>query len=321
MKRIPRAALRMLSPPGRRARLMILTFHQVPGEPDPIQKDVPHVAIFARQMEWLAEFCTVLPLSEAVKRLREGTLPSSAACITFDDGYADNLTVAAPILKELGLPATFFITVGAVEQGIMWNDLVIEGIRQARGDLDLKDIGYGHHRLVDEAAQRDSVRRVISQLKYQPLEERLSIAKRIFSRAASDEAPPRLMMTEEQVSELCVLGFDIGAHTVNHPILMELPQDDARREIEASRDWVTSVTGRPPESFAYPNGRPNTDFNSEHESMVREAGFSLAVSTRWSSATSTSSQFSLPRIAPWEQQRLGFWLRLAKTTARSYVGT
>jgi peptidoglycan/xylan/chitin deacetylase (PgdA/CDA1 family) len=271
------------------------------------------------QMEWLADLCNVLPLPEAAERLQEGTLPSRAACITFDDGYANNLEIAAPVLKRLDLPATFFITAAAVERGIMWNDLVIEGIRRARGDLDLQDIGYGRHGLVDDGARRAAIQAVITELKYQPLSERLCIAERIFSRAA-DEVPPRLMMNTKQVAELGAMGFDIGAHTMNHPILKVIPPDDARREIEESRDWVARVVGRPPKSFAYPNGRPDTDFNSEHEGMVRNAGFSVAVSTRWASATRDGSRFSLPRITPWERQRWGFWQRLAKTMARSYIG-
>ena len=313
-----RTILSILSPTGSRARLMILTFHQIPQGPDPIQSGLPHGAVFANQMRWLEYFCNVISLPEAAEHLREGTLPARAACITFDDGYANNLDVAAPILKKFGLPATFFITAGAVENGIMWNDLVIEGIRRGHGDLDLEDILCGRHKLADDIARHKAIQAVIGQLKYRQVGERFAIACEVFFRAAGHDQP-RLMMTAEQVSELAALGFDIGAHTVNHPILNELSSAEARREIEESRDWVEQVTGKKPLSFAYPNGRPGIDFAHEHEEMVREAGFSVAVSTRWACARRADSPFSLPRFTPWERKKRAFSQRLIKAAIQSYV--
>lgn len=313
-----RTVLGLLSPGGRRARLMILTFHQVPREPDPIAPGLPSTDVFAAQMRWLADICNVLPLPAAAQRLRDNELPARAACVTFDDGYADNHDVAAPILADLGLTGTFFITGGAIEQGIMWNDLVIEGLRRAQGDLDLTDLGFSRLTLTDAASRRAAINATISALKYQQLAPRWRTAEAIFMRATGD-APPRLMMTREQIAALAAQGHDIGAHTINHPILKELAANDARQEIEASRDWVADVTGTKPVSFAYPNGKPGTDFDASHEAMVREAGFRVAVSMRWACATHRESQYALPRFTPWERDRRGFWARLTRTAVRSYL--
>src|SRR6185295_12429728 len=95
-----------------RGRLLILTYHRVRPEPDGLITDNAHAAGFRRQMQVLARAFAVLPLIEAVERMLAGTLPSRAVCITFDDGYADNAEVAAPILADFGLPATFFIATG-----------------------------------------------------------------------------------------------------------------------------------------------------------------------------------------------------------------
>ena len=315
-----RALLAMLSPSGPRAQLIILTFHQVPREHDSISPTLPHAGLFAEQMRWLTDCCNVLPLSEAAEQFRERRLPSRAACITFDDGYADNFDVAAPILAKAGLPATFFVTGGAVEQGIMWNDLVIEGIRHANGDLDLSDLGFGTYRLEDDKSRMAAINDTIAKLKYQQLDCRWDIARSIFARAAKGE-PPRLMMTKEQVAALAAQGFDIGSHTINHPILKELSAADGRHEIEASRDWVADVTGRRPTTFAYPNGKPGVDFDATHERMARDAGYVAAVSTRWACAIAGDSLFALPRFTPWERNKSGYWMRLAKTAARSYIGS
>lgn len=313
-----RFALGLLSPAGSRGRLTILTFHQVPAQPDDIAPGTPHADVFAMQMQWLSTFCNVLPLAAAAQMLRDGKLPARAACITFDDGYSNNLEIVAPILRRLGLPATFFITAGAIEQGIMWNDLVIEGVRRGQGDVDLSGYGFGAYRLSDNAARQAAIRDIIEHLKYQPMEQRWSIAESLYSEIVED-SPPRLMMTKDEVAELGGQGFDIGAHTINHPILKELSAGDARMEIEASRDWVADVVGKAPTAFAYPNGKPGTDFDASHEAMVIDAGFDAAVSTRWAVAHRSDSSYSLPRCKPWERNKSGYWMRLVKTAVRSYV--
>lgn len=316
---IRRSLLSMLSPGGRRGRLLILTFHQVPVEPDPIAPGIAAADAFEQQMRWLSEYCNVLPLPESAEMLTARMLPARAACVTFDDGYADNLEVAVPILERLSIPATFFITGGAVETGIMWNDLVIEGVRRAGRELNLKELDLGWHTLDDFDARRLAIRNLIDKLKYQPLEDRFRTARRVF-RAATVGDPPRLMMTSNQVAELARRGFDVGAHTLTHPILAKLDLDAARAEIAGSRDWVANITGMKPKSFAYPNGRPGTDFGPEHERMAEQAGYSVAVSTHWAAARHVDSVFALPRIAPWERDRSGYHLRLMKTVMRSYVG-
>jgi peptidoglycan/xylan/chitin deacetylase (PgdA/CDA1 family) len=314
-----RGLLSLLSPAGQRGRLLILSFHQVPAKTDPLAPSVASADAFEEQMRWLSEMCNVLPLPDAAEMLRSGKLPARAACITFDDGYRNNIEVAVPILERLGLPATFFITAGAVERGIMWNDLIIEGVRRAGRGFDLTARGLGKHDLDSDAARRAACLLLIDQIKYQPLRDRLDIAEHVFG-AASSESEPRLMMTPKQVAELAHRGFDIGAHTISHPILATLSPEDARSEIHSCREWVRDVTGNAPRSFAYPNGRPGTDFGPEHERMAEQAGYSVAVSTRWAAAKHASSVFALPRIAPWDRNRSGFHLRLIKTLVRSYIG-
>src|SRR6185295_2112486 len=111
---------------------------------DPVASGTVDAAAFDWQMECLSRCFRVLPLSEAVERLRQGTLPGRAACVTFDDGYADNAEVALPILRRHGLCATFFVATGFLDGGIMFNDRVIEAVRGAPGaQLDLTPLGLG----------------------------------------------------------------------------------------------------------------------------------------------------------------------------------
>jgi glycosyltransferase involved in cell wall biosynthesis/peptidoglycan/xylan/chitin deacetylase (PgdA/CDA1 family) len=311
--------LRLLSPAGRRGRLLIFTYHRVLPQHDALLPDEADATTFAAQMDWVRKFCNVLALPEAVSRLAEGTLPDRAACITFDDGYANSYDIARPILAERGLPATVFIAVDAVERGIMWNDLVIESIREVGGRLARDHLTILGIEAEVPAPGPTSLDVVLNALKYRPLRERWALAAELYRRVARRE-PPRLMMTPEMVLALARAGFDIGAHTVNHPILANQTPEEARYEIQASRDWITHAVGSQPASFAYPNGRLGRDYDESHARMVREAGFELAVSTAWGCARRGSDAFHLPRVAFWDRSRRTFWARLMKTYAHSYVG-
>jgi peptidoglycan/xylan/chitin deacetylase (PgdA/CDA1 family) len=305
-----RAILHALSPSGRRARLLILTYHRVLAAPDPLLEDEPDAAQFSEQVDVLRRYCRVLPLPEAIERLQSDTLPPCAACITFDDGYANNLAVALPILEQRGLTATVFIAVDAIRRGVMWNDLVIESVRAARSTIDLSPLGQPPLEFAD-AARAAVIADLLGRMKYLPLARRWQLALELFSKNARGDHP-RLMLSDAEVAAMAARGHDVGAHTIHHPILRELPADEARAEIVESGRWLAEVTGKAPRSFAYPNGRPNRDYDRTHVEMVRAAGFDLAVSTSWGCATRRSDRYQLPRCTPWELSARGFAARLAK---------
>ncbi len=306
---IERGLLGLLSPSGKRGRLLILTYHRVVPTQDPLLPHEPDAATFAAQMDVMRSICQVLPLPEAVRRLGEGTLPPRSACITFDDGYENNLSVALPLLEARGMSGTVFVATAAVDEGVMWNDLIIEGFRTSGGAEALSHFGIEMSGLVSRSPA-EQLLHVLEQQKRRPAEQRWGDACRFFRRYVSDELP-RLMLTREGVSEIAKRGHDVGAHTVRHPILAGLSPTAARAEITGSYAWVAETTGGRPHSFAYPNGWPGRDFDAAHAVMVREAGFALAVSTRFGCATRRSDTFELPRCASWDVLRPEFPLRLA----------
>lgn len=306
-----KAGSRLVSPGGRRGSLLVLMYHRVLPEPDVLLGDEPDAAAFAAQMDLVLELFNVLSLSEAVERLASGTLPPRAVAITFDDGYANNLEVAAPILAARGLTATFFVTTGFIDGGQMWNDIVIEALRQAPAELDLGDLGLGRYRLPDVAARRKGIDDILPRLKYVELPERLRRAQAIAARVGlvQTEQP---MMTEWQLRELARLGMEIGAHCVTHPILARISPESARWEIVESKARLEAILGAPVRTFAYPNGRPGTDYGPEHVAMVRDAGFSAAVSTAWGAAARGADRYQVPRIAPWDKGSLKYGLRMLR---------
>jgi len=309
----------VLSPAGVRARLNVLIFHRVLRQPDPLFPDEVDARRFDELLGWIKSWFNVLPLDEAARRLQDGSLPARAAALSFDDGYADNHDVALPLLQKHGLPCSFFVATGFLDGGRMWNDTLIEAVRLSdkplldlRGLQDARADDLGQHALGDTAGRRAALSRLIERVKYLPPEPRLACVDAIAARAEVNP-PGDLMMTSEQVKALHRAGMQVGAHTVSHPILATLDANRAADEIARSRDMLQSLLGATVGLFAYPNGKPGTDYLPDvHPALVRELGFDAAVSTRWAAARSSDDVFQIPRFTPWDRGRLKFGLRLAR---------
>lgn len=312
-----RNALSLVSPAGRRGKLSILIFHRVLPEPDPLFPDEVDAHRFDLVMGWIKEWFNVLPLDEAVERLRQGNLPARAAAITFDDGYADNHEIALPILQRHGLSATFFIAVGFLNGGRIFNDTVVETVRRCQKPLlDLTPLGFGQYDLRSLEARRQAIPALLNQIKYQPLAQRLETVH-VIAEIANVDLPNDLMMTTQQVKSLHQAGMGIGAHTVHHPILARLDTGEAEREIVDSRDFLQELLCEPIKLFAYPNGKPETDYRCQHVEMARRLGFKAAVSTAWGVARRDRDLFQLPRFTPWERPRWRFGLGLLRNYRRT----
>lgn len=306
-----RALMQLLSPGGRRG-LSIMIYHRVLAQQDALfPGEVDRVA-FEQQLKLLKSYCNVLPLIDAVRHARAGTLPPRAACITFDDGYADNAEVALPILQGQQLNATFFIATGFTDGGRMWNDTVIELVRRAPGGVvDAGALGLGRHAAGTVDEKRAAIAALIGQLKYLPMLERQQLVDRLAA-ALPCVLPDDLMMTSAQVRQLHRAGMGIGAHTANHPILAALPPEQARAEIAGGKRALEQMIDAPVPLFAYPNGKPGSDYQAEHVAMVRELGFEGAVSTAWGAGKRGGDVFQLPRFTPWDRTPTRFVLRLAR---------
>jgi peptidoglycan/xylan/chitin deacetylase (PgdA/CDA1 family) len=301
---------------GRGGRgLLILIYHRVLEAPDPLRRRTVHAAEFAAQMDLLSQCFNVLPLPEALARLQSRSLPPRAVSVTFDDGYADNLQVAVPIMRARGVHATVFIATGYLDGGIMFNDAITEAMRAAPAQFDLSDIGFGVLELGDHDARRAGISRLVGELKYRAADERRALAMEIFGRTGM--APPQnLMLTTPQVRELRDAGVEIGAHTASHPILSRLEPAAAREDIAQGKSALEGILGDPVRLFAYPNGRPDEDYHSGHVTMARDLGFSAALSTAWGAAYPGCDLFQVPRVAPWDTAASRYAARLVKSYAQ-----
>lgn len=317
---IIRSLLGWSSPAGAGARLSILIFHRVLSAPDPLFPGEVHAARFDAICRWLAAWFQVLPLDEAVHRLAHGTLPARAACISFDDGYADNHDQALPILQRHRLTASFFVATSFLGGGRMFNDTVAEAVRRAPGpELDLSPLGLdglARFDLRTPALRSACIGQVLRIVKYLPVPRRTETVERIAAACGRPSLPTDLMMTPQQVQALHRAGMVIGAHTRTHPILARMDVQGMRDEIEGGKRELEAIVGAPVTLFAYPNGKPDEDYSAASVQVVREAGFDAAVSTAWGAADGRTDRFQLPRFTPWDRGRARFGLRLLNNLRR-----
>ncbi len=294
-----------------RPRVPILCFHRVNDDNDAFLPSLP-TAVFADRMAYIARHYQVLTVEELAERLPQGQVPRNALALTFDDGYRDNLTHAAPILARLRLPATIFLAtryIGTPEAP--WFDQVAISIKTAtarRVTLDDERVLPLHtvgHRLA-------ALELTLAYLKRLPDDERRSMVERLTAalNPNSPERPKRLMLTWDEVNALRGLGFSVGAHTVSHPILSRLAPDRARDEIYGSKAAIEKALGEPVRAFAYPNGGPE-DYNETVKHLVREAGFTCAVTAQRGLNDSDTPLMELRRGGPWEHHLPTFALKLA----------
>ena len=266
-----------------RRRAAILTYHglierEPPPELRPLYKIMVTADAFREQMQTLRSRYQVVPLEVLARKLANGETVEHMAAVTFDDGWRSTRTLAAPILHELGVPATVFLATGMMDSDArgLWTQQVwtmLTATNTAR--LSFAEIDLPSDTPMKRAA---AVRRIVDALKKIPAVDRTMAIRELERRYGSG---PRLaddmsFMTWKEVRELAPLGVDSGAHTVSHEILSRLDYEEAARQVKQSKADIEAALGRECTLFAYPNGSP-ADFTDEHVTLMEKAGFLAAV--------------------------------------------
>lgn len=266
-----------------------------------------------------------MQLREAVHALSHGQLPQRAVIVTFDDGYADNLQNAKPLLEQYDVPATVFVTAGYVggEREFLWDalDNVLLQPRPLPGTLRLSLGGntyewefgdaleydeqlYQRHRYWhmldrDDPTPRHRLYRHLFQLLRQlPSDQHQEVIDKLASWADAETTarPTHRVLTQDEVVQLANGRLvEVGAHTMTHPVLSALPTSVQRSEIQQSKTYLEELLGTSVVSFAYPFGS-RTDYTAKTVAAVRNAGFLCACSNYADIVWRGSDPFQLPRI-------------------------
>lgn len=291
-----------------RNRPVILVFHGVtaeaPGHLCNYEGLHLHLPIFERLMEFVASRYHAVSLARIVDWMEgRADLPERAVAVTFDDGYRNVLTHAAPVLSRLDIPATLFVATDFVFGGeMLWTDRLLSALyltSEPRLRLETP------HENVDLALRTDADkiaadRRLLALAKALPDRDRVALLDRVvealkvdesrLSTAWGDHAP----VAPDELAQLRALGVDAGSHTCSHAIVARMSREQMTRELAESKRLIESATGVACEHFSYPNGGPS-DFDEHTRQAVMDAGYRCAVTTIKTAVSPAHDRFAIPR--------------------------
>lgn len=316
---------------------LVLMYHRVAD----LQTDPQLLAVspthFEEQLQVLREYARPLRLSEVCDKLEAGTLPNRSVVLTFDDGYADNLHCARPLLARYDVPATLFVTAGHVgsDRELWWDQLdrlLLQpgtlpdhlrlhldgstyhweaGDAAAYTDIDFRRYRDWHIERADDPTPRHRL--------YRDLYHRLHSLDaanrrramhdlRVWANADAVGRPThRLLSLEELASVAGDEVIEVGAHTLTHPPLATLSDDEQQKEIVGSKRMLEAVVGRTVAGFAYPHG----SLTAETVAHVRAVGFTYACSSEPDVVWPDADRFRLPRVVArdWDGVTFARWLK------------
>lgn len=325
------------------SKAVILLYHRVSellSDPQLLCISPKH---FAEHMEHIRKHCYPMSLRELISALKNGEIPKRAVVVTFDDGYADNLHNAKPILKNFSVPATVFVAMGYVgrEREFWWDELerlmLKPGILPKTLKLDVSgkthqwNLGddsnynqetYEQHRQwnvgENDLTLRHSLYRSLRKL-LRSLHEGERSKKlhelRVWADAKQEVRKTHSPLTADEVRHL-VQGdlIEIGSHSVSHSVLSGLPISAQEQEVNQSKRELEQIVGSQVYSFAYPFGT-RSDYTEETVNLVQEAGFLCACSNFTGTPEKGADPFQLPRFLTRDwcgdefSQRLNSWFR------------
>jgi len=255
---------------GDRSGAFILYGHRVSDDDEGFMQGLAP-AWLDQQLAYLTSHYEVISLRNLVDCLsRKSPVPERSVVLTFDDGFRDNYTNAFPLLQKYRVPATIFAVTGAVSDGdLPWSQRLGYLFQNTSAGTFCHALTEGKELSLDTTIDR--------KLAYQRVKPAISVMPRLEREAVIAEigrkldvcAPKDRIMTWEQAREMHASGVEIGAHTVSHPLLAELPLAEAIREIKTSREDLERELGIEEPSFCFPAG----SMNAELLALIPQLGF------------------------------------------------
>lgn len=258
-------------------------------------------AIFAHQMEIIAREFTPVSLDDIVCYLAGGAgLPRRAVAVTFDDGFSDNQEVAAPILEHFGIRASFYATADLIGTSrVPW----YSRIRYAFSTTKRKQ--WSHHPGektwdLQDLAGREAAMAFGFEICAPMVGEGQERAVRKIEVALESQVPTcrsELMMSWEQLRKLHASGHIVGSHTLTHPNLAHVSDDESlRRELFESKERIEHQLGSPVAHFSYPHPALDPQWSQRTMTMTASAGYKSAVTTNRGRVTAHANPLCLKRV-------------------------
>jgi len=299
---------------------LIFRYHRVNDQDDPFFEALT-LPRFRGQMEYLSRHFNLVSLDQLISRQFSAADKRCSVAITFDDGYRDNYVHAFPILKQMGIPATIFLTTGYIESGrLPWYDQVRLGFKlTSQRRFSLAAMQGPCIDLNTDSGRQKAMKQTLSWLRMTNENNRLSLLPELFKQLSvpTDLNLPGTMLGWNEIRKMSKDGISFGAHTITHPVLGGLSASRLEEEIVGSKKTVENRLQMPVKHFAYPFGK-HVDFSGAAKKAVQIAGFSTAVTTIAGVNGREQDPLELKRVSFDEPDRGLFGLKLdwSRMTAR-----
>lgn len=265
----------------KRGSLIILAYHNVVKESDNYLYLDVSADMFQKQVEVMKKYFAIIPLSEAVALLEQGSWQGNYLSITFDDGYKDLYETVFPLVAKESLSMTVFVNTMPIEtNSLLWVDRLVAIIRQTRvSSLDLSQSNMGVYLLGCLEEKKQACLQIVSMLKRKRNEEIEKVVSCIEQRCAASPVPKAadVYLSAEEIVLMDKNGVGFGSHAHNHFLLSRLEADELKREVEYSKKCLERIVGHQVTYLAYPNGKTD-DFNISVISAVKHAKYTHAFS-------------------------------------------
>ncbi len=268
--------------------LTVLTYHRVFDAPEvyPYDRGVIDVGpeAFDAQLKTLRKYFNVVGVEEVCAHFAgEQSLPRNAAVVTFDDGYLDNLEVAAPILKDNGMKGVFFIATDYIEgRRIYWWDRVNYLFHHASPSLGTVTLEYPTTIELDLANNKSGSLAIILQL--MKIQFDLDVERMLdgladalgvrWDRELESELCDGFVMTWDDVRTLRKSGMDVQSHTRSHRALQTVPHDQLASELAGAKEDLERELGEPVHTISYPIGRSLASLDPIKQAL-KDAGYKV----------------------------------------------
>ena len=265
-----------------------------------------HIRDFEEEIPYLKKHYQVLPMDEVIAQIKSGKgFDRPTVAITFDDGYLDNYTLAYPVLKKYGIPATIYLTTSLIDTDERtWTDQIEHALLQTHREYFVVPALFGEQKI---SIRTNEEKRTIcidlgSKLKAVPDMRRKELLRDIFEGLGINgsnplERRPRIMLNWDEVREMAGNGITFGSHSHTHPILSRMPLQEAKEDILISKCIIEEQLGTKVKHFAYPNGRAE-DFSEELRRYCANIGFESVASVIYGvNDAAHGNEFALRRIS------------------------
>ncbi len=265
--------------------LSVICYHHIFGDDERVPPDfydlgeTHYASAFKKQIQWLNRNTHVLSMDDLLQILAgETTIKGPYSMITFDDGYLNNYKQAFPLLKSEGVPATFFIPAGLInDRRLGWWDEIAYLVHHSKKDS--IEVVNKHFKLGNHAGstmnQLNELVQFDSSLDLEHFFTDLSEVCEV-ERPGSDVADKQLM-TWAHLKEMSQQGMNISSHTLTHEVLSRISEEKQHHELETSKRLIEKEIQKPVEALAYPVGT-HKHFTETTKQLAEQVGYKVAFS-------------------------------------------